>query len=117
MGKSGKPPILTLVINAIKGNKNKLKGASRKAIYTAIGKLYPGTSIAVVRNTIKKAVADGTLVEGASKSRFKLTDKARELIKPPKKKKKKKTAKKKPSKKKKKKRTVKRKKRTVKQKA
>merc|ERR1712083_784232 len=88
-----------IMINKSKGR----KGASRPAIYSAIGNAHPGTSIAAVRRAIAKAIDEGMLVYGASKQRFKLTDKAKEAMKP---KKKKKPAKKKAKKTKKKKKKV-----------
>merc|ERR1712187_453727 len=90
--------------------KNGRNGFSRSALYNEIGNAHPGTSVAAVRRAIAKAVDDGMLVHGSSKARFKITDKAKESMKPkPKKKpakkknpakKKKKTKKKKPAKKK-----------------
>merc|ERR1712083_66257 len=103
-------------------NKSKVKGASRAALYKAIGDAHPGTSVAAVRRAIAKAIDEGMLVHGSSNARFKITDKAREAMKPKKKgrpakkkakkpkKKKTKKKKKKPAKKKSKKKTAKKKK-------
>merc|ERR1712083_391588 len=81
------PSSQTKILDAMKTIKDR-KGPSRTAIYTAIGNAHPGTSIAAVRRAIHKMIDTGLLVHGASKMRFKLTDKGKEAMKPKKKKKK-----------------------------
>merc|ERR1711879_895206 len=97
------PKLIYLVMDAIKNDRHNRKGTSRPIIYKSIGNARPGTSMAAVRNAISKAIADDVLVYGETKARFKLTDKAREMLKPQKPKKKKKKKKKKAPRKKKKK--------------
>ena len=78
----------TRILDAMKTIKDR-KGASRTALYAAIGNSHPGTSVAAVRRAIHKMFDTGLLVHGATKMRFKLTDKGKEALKPKKKKKKK----------------------------
>ena len=101
--KPKKPTCLHMCFQAIKAiRKGGSKGRSRAAIYNWIGENFAGTSQAAVRRALVKGIADGYLTHGNGKQRFKLTDKAREAMKPkPKKKKaKKRPAKRRPKKKK-----------------
>merc|ERR1712051_425424 len=83
----GGPTAWEKIFVAIKANKSRGKGASRAAIYKSIGDAHPGTSVAAVRRAIAKAIDEGMLVHGSTNARFKITDKAREAMKPKKKKK------------------------------
>ena len=101
--KPKKPTCLHMCFKAIKAiRQGGSKGKSRAAIYNWIGENFAGTSQAAVRRALVKGIADGSLVHGVTNQRFKLTDKAREAMKPkPKKKKaKKRPAKRRPKKKK-----------------
>ena len=62
------------------------KGASRAAIYKAIGAAYPGTPAGPVRRAINKAIESGLMEYGSSKQRFKLTADGEAALKPKKKK-------------------------------
>merc|ERR1712039_1039341 len=88
--KPAKPALITVIIDAIKASKQKVKGASRTNIYKILGTTRPGTSVAAARRALAKAIESETLAYGATNSRFKLTDKARDLVKPKPKKEKKK---------------------------
>merc|ERR1711879_1105415 len=78
------PTSFKKVCDAIKAKKYARGGVSRSFIYKHIGDNHSGTSVAAVRRAVSKAIADGLLEYGASKQRFKLTDKGKEKIAPPK---------------------------------
>merc|ERR1711928_189090 len=76
-----KPTTYNMVIEAMKGIKYSMGGASRPALYKKLGDLYPGLSMALARKAINKQMEDGHLAHGSTKARFKLTPKGREYAK------------------------------------
>merc|ERR1711972_1096699 len=80
--KPAKEAILPVVLKSVKSCKGGAKGVSRAKLYVAIGEARPGTAVAAVRRCISKAIESEVLAYGATKQRFKLTDKARDMMKP-----------------------------------
>merc|ERR1711941_184867 len=71
-----------MILEAMKvADGHRRKGTSRSSLYKQLGIMYSGVSVHVVRNAIKKHLADGTMENGSSIQRFRITEKGQEYWK------------------------------------
>merc|ERR1711879_195122 len=70
-----------MILEAKVADGHRRKGTSRSSLYKQLGIMYSGVYVHVVRNAIKKHLADGTMENGSSIQRFRITEKGQEYWK------------------------------------
>merc|ERR1711941_260204 len=71
-----------MILEAMKvADGHRRKGTSRSSLYKQLGIMYSGVYVHVVRKAIKKHLADGTMENGSSIQRFRITEKGQEYWK------------------------------------
>merc|ERR1711879_971822 len=70
-----------MILEAKVADGHRRKGTSRSSLYKQLGIMYSGVYVHVVRKAIKKHLADGTMENGSSIQRFRITEKGQEYWK------------------------------------